>query len=85
MDAGGGRGRGRGGGDVLPYLAVLSEGGRGGTLLGVGLGQAGADLQQVGLSRLGDHHGVVEGCGHGALRLGLALGKGGHPLSDLSP
>jgi len=57
-------------------LAVLREGGHGGALLAVGLGQAGADLQQVGLARLGDHHGVVEWSRHRALRLGLRLGLG---------
>ena len=50
---------------ALPYLPVLCERGHS-SALSVGLGQAGADLQQVGLAWLGDHHGVVQG-GRGAL------------------
>ena len=51
---------------ALPYLPVLCERGHSSALC-VGLGQAGADLQQVGLAWLGDHHGVVEGGSGGAL------------------
>ena len=65
------------GGAVVPDLAVLCEGGHGGALLGVGLRHAGADLQQVGLTRLGYHHGVVERSRHRALRLGLRLHRFG--------
>ena len=54
-------------------LSVLCEGSHRCALLCVGLRQAGADLQHVGLPGLGDHHGVVERSRDRALGLGLSL------------
>lgn len=58
----------------LPDLSVLCEGGHSCALLRVVLRQAGADLQHIGLSRLRNHHGVVQWSRYRSWDLRLSLG-----------
>ncbi|PWA32678.1 hypothetical protein CCH79_00012409 [Gambusia affinis] len=60
---------------LLPDLSVLCEGGHSGALLRVVLREAGADLQHVWRSWLGNHHGVVERGRYRSLGLRLSLGS----------
>lgn len=57
----------------LPDLPVLCKGSHRGALLCVVLWKGGADLQYVGLSGLGNHHGVVQWSRYRALGLRLSL------------